>query len=202
MPSRHPTKATLVSTVVSMMDEMAFEAIRSEDVLERSGVSKGSLYHHFEDFSDLLSAALVFRFSQEVEFQIDVYSKILASADSEEDLFQGIASVNHATQKIESKGIRLERARVLALSESNPTLAKELAKVQDRLTDAVTDLITESINRGFVRPDVDPRSLAIFFQAYSLGKVVDDIAGIKVDHEEYMKLLNLVLRTSFGVTRP
>jgi AcrR family transcriptional regulator len=201
MSGKHPTKVTLVATVVSMLDEMAFEDIHSEDVLERSGVSKGSLYHHFEAFSDLLSAALVFRFSQEVDIKIDFYSKILASAHSEEELFQGIASVTDATQKIETKGTRLERARVLALSESNPTLAKELAEVQDRLTDAVTELISESINRGFVRPDVDPRSLATFFQAYSLGKVIDDIAGNNVEHDEYMKLLDLVLRSSFAVTR-
>lgn len=202
MPSRHPTKVTLISTVVAMLDEMAFEEIRSEDVLERSGISKGSLYHHFQDFSDLLSAALVFRFSQEVDFQIDFYSMTLANARNEEELFQGIAAVNDATQKIESKGIRLERARVLALSEANPTLAQALAFEQDRLTEAIVDLIAESINKGFVKSNIDPRAVAVFFQAYSLGKVVDDIAGVKVDHEEYMKLLNLVLRTSFGVTRP
>ena len=202
MFGRHPTKATLISTVVAMLDEMAFEDIRSEDVLERSGVSKGSLYHHFKDFSDLLSAALVFRFSQEVDFQIDFYSKTLASSHSEEELFQGIAAVNYATQKIESKHIRLERARVLALSETNPALAKDLAMEQDRLTDAIIDLITESINKGFLNPDIEPRSLAVFFQAYSLGKVIDDISGIQVDHEEYMKFLDALLRTSFGVPKP
>ena len=45
MPKGHPTKETLIATVVAMLDEKALEDIRSEDVLEVSGISKGSLYH-------------------------------------------------------------------------------------------------------------------------------------------------------------
>jgi len=202
MSRSHPTKLTLISTVVDLLDEKVPEDIRSEDVLERSGISKGSLYHHFKDFSDLINAALVLRFAREVDFNIEIISKTLIHARTEEELFQGIAQVSNATQKTESKGIRFERARVLALSEGNPKMAKELAQEQDRLTEAVIDLIQESINKGFIKADINPRAAAVFVQAYSLGKVVDDIAGVRVDHDEYMKLIDYVLRSSFGASQP
>ena len=198
MSINHPTKATLIATVVAMLDEKALEEIRSEDVLEASGISKGSLYHHFEDFADLINAALVFRFSRGVDSNIKLISKTLAKARTEEELFQALSLVNKATQDPEVRSTRFERARVLAISESNPKMALELAQEQDRLTDAVTDLVQESINKGFINASLDPASVAVFIQAYTLGKVVDDIAGDKIEIEKYLRFLDNLMRKCFA----
>ncbi len=198
MARNHPTKDSLIATVVTMLDEKALEDIRSEDVLEVSGISKGSLYHHFEDFSDLINAALVFRFSLGVDVNIRLISTTLAKASTEEELFYGLSLVNRATQEPQVRNIRFERARVLALSETNAKMAKELAAEQDRLTDAVTDLVQEAINKGFVDPNIDPASVAVFLQAYTIGKVVDDIADDKIEIEKYLKFLDHILRKSLG----
>jgi AcrR family transcriptional regulator len=200
MPQSHPTKAALIATVVSLLDERSLEDIRSDEVLELSGVSKGSLYHHFNDFSDLLNTALVVRFSQEVDYNIDAISRTLVHARTQEELFQGLAQVTRATQKPESKATRFERARVLALSEGSAQLAKQLGEEQDRLTDAVTDLVRECIHKGFIKPDLDPKAVAVFIQAYSLGKVVDDIAQNQVDFEIWVKLIDQVLWSSFAAS--
>ncbi|MCX6429787.1 MAG: TetR/AcrR family transcriptional regulator [Actinobacteria bacterium] len=198
MNNLHPTKATLIATTVKLLNERALTEIRSDEVLEISGVSKGSLYHHFNDFSDLINTALVARFAEEVDFNIELIANTLARATSKEELFQGLAQVTIATQKPESRSIRFERARVLALSEESPQLSAELGAEQDRLTEAVTDLVLESINKGFIRSDLDPRAIAVFIQAYSLGTVVDDVAGEHVNPEAYYKLIDTVLRASLA----
>lgn len=198
MNSLHPTKATLITTTMNLIEERPLEEIRSDEVLERSGVSKGSLYHHFSDFSELLNTALVARFAQEVDLNIEIISKTLIHARSKEELFQGLAQVTVATQKAESRSIRFERARIIALSEGNHILQVQLAAEQDRLTDAVTDLVRESINKGFIREDLNPRAIAVFIQAYSLGKVVDDVAKNPVNLEDYYKVIDIVLRSSFA----
>lgn len=198
MNSFHPTKAILIETTVKLLDERSPDDIRSDEVLEISGVSKGSLYHHFTDFPELINSALVARFAQEVDLNIEIIATTLKSAKSKEELFQGLAIITTATQKPESRNIRFERARVLALSEGNPYLSRELAVVQDRLTEAVTDLVRESMNKGFIRSDLDPRAVAVFIQAYSLGRVVDDVAGERTNPEEYYKLIDTVLRSSLA----
>lgn len=198
MNSLHPTKATLIATTVILLEERSPEEIRSDDVLEKSGISKGSLYHHFNDFADLINTALVSRFAREVDFNIEIISGALSKATSREQLFQGLMQVTIGTQKPESRSIRFERARVLALSENNPLLHKQLSAEQDRLTEAVTDLVQESINKGFIREDLNPRAVAVFIQAYSLGKVVDDVTNTPVDPNEYYKLIDRMLRATFG----
>ena len=49
----HPTKQTLIDTVLALMEKKSIEQISSDEVLEISNISKGSLYHHFEDFPEL-----------------------------------------------------------------------------------------------------------------------------------------------------
>ena len=54
MASSHPTKEALIDAVLELLQSEHLVEVTSEEVLEKSGISKGSLYYHFEDFSDLL----------------------------------------------------------------------------------------------------------------------------------------------------
>ena len=59
MDSLHPTKRALVVTVLEELKSKKPSDLTSELILEKSGISKGSLYHHFEDFDDLIETAEV-----------------------------------------------------------------------------------------------------------------------------------------------
>ena len=61
MDSLHPTKRALITTVLEQLKTLKPSEITSESVLDKSGISKGSLYHHFEDFDDLIETAQVIR---------------------------------------------------------------------------------------------------------------------------------------------
>ena len=53
----HPTKSSLIHCAADLLDKYRFDEITVEMVLDRSGVSKGSLYHHFEDLDELMDIA-------------------------------------------------------------------------------------------------------------------------------------------------
>ena len=194
MSSAHPTRTALIATTVSLLDARPLEEIRSEDVLEASGISKGSLYHHFNDFSDLLNTALVHRFSLWVDLSIELLTHVLETSHSKDEIFAGIEHVTELTQGPEGLPRRFERARVLALAENNPQLARELGEEQARLTNALADLTREAIYRGFYRADLDPVSVALFIQAYSFGKVLDDISSEHVEFEQWKPFISGMLR--------
>ena len=100
MESTHPTKVVLIKTVVEMMNSKQVTEITSEDVLKESGISKGSLYHHFEDFNDLLEQALVYRFTLSVDRSIEMLTQVLGTTNREEFL-EGIHQVTLNTQSVE-----------------------------------------------------------------------------------------------------
>ena len=80
----HPTRERLIDTVVSLLDEKGAEHISVDEVLSSSGISKGSLYHHFEDYSDLIESAYIRRFSAWVDTSIAAMADIVSAANSRE----------------------------------------------------------------------------------------------------------------------
>jgi AcrR family transcriptional regulator len=65
--------------------------LRFEMVLDRSNISKGSLYHHFEDIYHLLEAAMISRFARYVDTNIASLRSLLETATTSETLYAGLA---------------------------------------------------------------------------------------------------------------
>lgn len=191
--SSHPTRDRLIETMAELLDGSDPEHITADQVLTASGVSKGSLYHHFEDFEDLLEAALISRFSVNVDATIDGLAKILATVKSREELVSALREANAHDQAQSRAKFRLERARAAGLTYSSPRFHDALGIEQQRLTDAFTDLFIEAQNKGWMSADINPRAAAVFVQAYTVGRVVDDIAPEKVDPQAWVDLLMTVI---------
>jgi AcrR family transcriptional regulator len=189
----HPTRDRLIETMVELLDGSDPEHITADQVLSASGVSKGSLYHHFEDFEDLLEAALIARFSVNVDVTIDTMSKILATVNSRDEMLEALRELNVYNQAQSRSSYRLERARAAGLTYSSPRFHDALGKEQERLTEAFIDLFKEAQNKGWMSTDIDARAAAVFVQAYTVGRVVDDIAPEKVDPDAWISLIMVVV---------
>lgn len=191
--SSHPTRDRLIETMAELLDGSDPEHITADQVLTASGVSKGSLYHHFEDFEDLLEAALISRFSVNVDSTIDGLAQILATVESREELVSALRQANAHDQAQSRAKFRLERARAAGLTYSSPRFHDALGVEQQRLTDAFTDLFIEAQNKGWMSTDINPRAAAVFVQAYTVGRVVDDIAPEKVEPQAWVDLIMTVI---------
>ncbi len=193
----HPTKALLVETVVELLENTKPADIQADKVLEISGISKGSLYHHFEDLGELVEAAQVARYSKWISISVDVMTNILPKAKNLDELRASLAAVTKATQRHDLAKYRLERARALADAEGNPRFQKAMALETDRLTSLLEDLCREVIEKGWFRKDLNPRALAVFIQAYTLGKLVDDFSPNKVSEDDWNDLINGIVINYF-----
>jgi hypothetical protein len=98
--------------------------------------------------------------------------------------------ITKATQRHDLSKFRLERARALANAEGNLRFQKALATETDRLTSLLEDLCREVIEKGWFRKDLNPRALAVFIQAYTLGKLVDDFSPNRVSEDEWNALID------------
>jgi AcrR family transcriptional regulator len=146
----HPTRERLIETMATLLDGEDTEHITADQVLTISGISKGSLYHHFEDFDELLEASLIRRFSQNVDLSIAALLNIVATAKSRDELLTMVQALNAHEQDAARAPFRLERARAAGLTHSSPRFTLALGVEQERLTDAFTDLIAEGQNKGWV----------------------------------------------------
>lgn len=197
----HPTKQLLIDTVLRLISTVPVEQLTCDEVLRESGVSRGSLYHHFEDYPDLIEHALATRFAASVDASIQTFATAVRTSNSADDFRLKVLAFNRDTQSPQRQATRLDRVVAFASAANSPRFREVLATQQQRLTDAQADAIAEAQERGWVRADVDSHALAVFVQAYTLGRVVDDVSVHPVDADAWAKLIGEVLERTFFAQR-
>jgi AcrR family transcriptional regulator len=194
----HETKERLIQTTVELIDEMSLESISSALILERSGVSKGSMYHFFDDLGDLLDAAYARRFSYLVKISADYLRQIVETANDAEEFFALLRKLTIRTQERGKSSTRFERARMLARAEGNERFRKILGDIQQELTDTMAESVRMAQEKGWVTKKYQPRTISVFIQSYTLGRVVDEIVENHMNDEDWNNLIHAIAETVFG----
>ncbi|MEY2634141.1 MAG: hypothetical protein RIS75_81 [Actinomycetota bacterium] len=174
-----------------------FELLNVEHVLEISGISRGSLYHHFEDFSELLEAAEIEIFSIYVDLTIEKITSVVQASTSREVFIERIKKVTRATQNPDLTVLRAQRIGALARATGNERFRKALGLEQQRLTDSLADLFREAQEKELSAREYDTHAAAVFIQAYTIGRAIDDIAPHRVDPEAWYTLIDSVVENFF-----
>lgn len=185
----HPTKEKLIQTVLDLVEVHPWENITSDMVLEVSGITKGSLYHHFVDFSELIETVRVKRFSKWVDETINTLTDHMNRSKSRKDILDILRDYTTYSQSFKRAPNRFERAETIALTRNNPRLLAQLSESQERLTRALTELFSNAQEKGIVKKEMDPKVIAVFVQAYTLGKIIDDINSDKMNPDNWVELI-------------
>jgi AcrR family transcriptional regulator len=196
MSTLHPTKAKLLDTAVALIDEFGPIGFTVDALLERSTISKGSLYHHFVDFSDVIEQAQVIRFSRYIDADIKALFEMLSTARSGAELRERFESLVLATSDPSRADARSDRATIVGLARHSKNFAEALGREQQRVTDALADIAREAQEKGYIRTDVDVRVLATFIQTYTLGFVLNDITIDPILPDEWSKFVSALLAAS------
>ena len=192
------TRQNLIKATSELMDLHAIEDISASMILERAGASKSSMYHFFEDFGDLLDETYVVRFGENVRVSIVVIEKIIARSTTKEEFFVALDRLTASTQDRGLASLRFSRARELARSERNEKFQKSLGKLQQQLTDSLTSAFQTAQDKGFLNKDFEARTGAVFIQAYTLGRIVDDITENQMNDADWQKLIGRIAREVLG----
>jgi AcrR family transcriptional regulator len=195
----HPTKVALLDTVIKLLETKSLEDITSDEVLRVSGVSRGSMYHHFADFGDVLEQAQVRRFGRYIDESIAALVQVAFSSPTREELRSGLQRITRATQDAGFGNRRFDRVMPYGAAANNPRMRETLGREQERLTSAIADLVTDAQNNGYFTTEFSPRTIAVMIQAYTMGKIVDDVTPNHVDAEEWNLMIDALLDRLFGV---
>jgi AcrR family transcriptional regulator len=187
------TRAKLLQTAVEMLDELQEKEVTAAEILRRTGIARGSLYHFWDTIGDLIEEAYLVRYSRFVEKSGGVIRQLLEECKTKEQFYAGLARVTELTQDPDRKANRYERARILGMAEKNEKFRKALGQVQQGLTDEFTEQFREVQNRGWFNKDFDPRAAAVLIQAYTLGKILDDVVENPMNSLSWNDLIGLIV---------
>lgn len=198
----HLTKERLISYTASLLSEKPGSEIEIDQVLTVSGISKGSLYHHFEDFSELVETAQLKLFCETVDNKITQLTKILDQVQSEEEMKKDFRILIRSTDEGKSKVELFNQLDPLCRSLHSERLKKEMRFEQERLTQRWVLLFEECARRGWGKPELNPRAVALLVQGMLMGRLFDEVSLIRVDLDAWHQVVDLVFESLFFATSP
>lgn len=198
MHNLHETKQHLIQATSELMDIHAIEDISAAMVLERAGASKSSMYHFFDDFNDLLEETYLLRFRESIGASITVIDKIIKSSNTKEEFFLGLDRLTASTQARDKAALRFSRARMFGRSERQEKFKNSLGELQQQLTDSLTEAFELAQDKGFLNKKFEARTGAVFIQAYTLGRIVDDVTDNHMNDQDWEKLISRIAREVLG----
>lgn len=197
MERLHPTKRLLLETVIKLLDTKKPEEILSDEVLQISGISKGSMYYHYKDWYEIIEDAICERFGRYVDRSVELCENAMNKSKTRDDLVNFLKQVTRETQKSEQLAVRYARVQAIAMASQSDRMKKKLGAVQERLTESLEDLFREAKERGWAKEGMNPRAVAVLVQAYTFGHVIDDFTPEHMEIEAWYRLIDQVVEDVF-----
>lgn len=186
----HPTRIKIIAAASELMKKKGVAEFHIDDLLAATELTRGAVYHHFENVGDVIEATLLAIYTEGVEENINQVRQVLATATTFDEFRKGVVRSNRYF--IENKKLRLVRklrAHAMAATATSSQLSKAISLKQDDITSEYISVIVEAQAHGWVRPDLDSSALAVFIQAYSFGIIVDDISQTKTDIDSLARII-------------
>jgi len=188
-PPLHPTAQKLVETVIEMLKVTPYNGIKSENVLARSGISRGPLYHHFENFEDLIESAQTQIYLGSVTVWVTALaSAIESSADADSAREQVRILVASESMKVSIQQLT-QGIGIIHNASSIEQLHQRLGKTQEKLTQEWMKVYQLCIDKGWADSNIDSRAVAILIQAAFYGRILDNLSNVQMKSNDWIRAL-------------
>ena len=182
-PRKTPDLEEIIAVTTELLLEHGDSGFRIEDVIERTGISKSSLYLHFGDRDGLVASAYAEMFTTEANLNITQAIAVFAGVKTKDQLDAAISIVVNALVRTPA-AVRWNRIDVLSSVRHKPDFLARIAQAQTRRNSALEEVFRTQQELGNVRSDLDPREMAVLIQGVSFGRLLRDIDNRLKDRNE------------------
>jgi AcrR family transcriptional regulator len=173
------TVALVIDAARRAMRTAGETAVRVQEISSETGVSIGSIYHHFGDREGLIRAAYVRQFTESVSADIERLKTWSATLTSTEDLRERYDDmIDFLTNYFEMMPVA-ERAAIVGSAVSRADLRAAIAESHTKLTDGLTEVMQNLSNAGILKQHIAPRAAAQVILGLLHGRVLTEIDNDK-----------------------
>lgn len=198
-PRQVPDFDKVIDVTIDLLQSNGEIGFRIEDLMERTGVSKSSLYNKFTDREGLIAAAHARQYQRLVEESVSAIRYVIETATSGSELETLLATITRMTQSPDRDWERMARISAIAGSVASTEFRERLEEAQTALTDALAHMVEVAAARGLAEPRYPARTIAAFVQAYTLGRVLVGLDQRRHpdEAEHWNRLVDDVVRMMF-----
>ena len=178
-PSKRSDGLRTISRIVEFaakeLDEVGAVQFNLDRVIEKSGVSRGSVYHHFGDRDGLIVAVEVSEIVQILTSGNERMRRLFSEASSGEDIIKGFEAAIRAGTGSTGRKYRRRRIASLATAQHSPAIAEALADLQLKETDYWVATLSIGTQRGLIQPFEPLLGTADVVQSLLVGRILVDL---------------------------
>lgn len=172
-PVRQPetTRAKILDTALELFHTRTFNGTSINEIVERSGITKGALFHHFKGKDDLGQAVINEPLREEIHrVWVEPLRNSVDPVEVLLSIMRGLAQMVRDNCDMLERGCPLNNL-AQELSSHDPAFKALLQSVYAEWEDAIEAALRSGIAAGNVRPDIDPKSAAVTIVAFSEGAI-------------------------------
>ncbi len=158
------------------MSEFGLADFNLDRVIEKSGVARSSVYHHFGGRNGLIAALETSSTMRSLERGMSQFDAMLDDLTSGEQAFQFIEMGLRLFGSQENRQLRQRRITSLAACQSASAIREVLAKDQRWGTEVFARVLEKSKERGLCDPVEPFMGLAYVIQSMLVGRILVDIS--------------------------
>jgi AcrR family transcriptional regulator len=176
------------------MEDGGESAVRIQELSAQTGVSIGSIYHHFGDRDGLIRATYVHNFASSIQQDIARAKRFMAKMHSTEEIAQHYDEMLRFLVEHFKHVPAAKRANIIGNTTGRPFLRAALAEVQHELTEQLTEVMELLQERKMLKPHLSPRAAAVMTLGMLHGRIVAEIDSSPVSDLEW----NRAMISAFG----
>ena len=171
---KKPDLDAIIEVAIELVLRHGDSGFRIEELIERTGISKSSLYLHFGDRDGLVGLALSTAFLRDIRNNVDDAAVLLADVKNRKQMEEAIPQLVELALNTPDFA-RWQRVMVLASARNRPEMMKRVSEGQTMVNTAIEELVRELQNSGAVRIDLDAREIGVLIQTAIIGRIFRDI---------------------------
>ncbi len=182
-----PTQERAASTIraaidatADLLDRLPEHHVTLEAIRLRSGVSQGSLSHHFGGRGGVIAAAHVERYARTCAADEQFLGRLEGQGSVTESFVSTILGFIEQMLSPERREVRWLRMSAIAAALHDPSLTAALSAHYTSLTSRMAALIEDAQRDGIAVEEHDARTIALLLTMHAQGLVLDDLVGTDV----------------------
>ncbi len=169
-------RGRLIEVTLAYLATHGEASLRVADIARRAGVTTGAIYGHYDSRAGLLAAAYAERMRDVVANDLSI--RRMAEASYPADPMTDPAYQEYARNILSDAGVeaRIRWLEAVIRAQHDPELDALITPIKRETLDLIAGALRQSQEHGYVRPDIDPRALAVVAFATGLGmRVLRDV---------------------------
>lgn len=181
-----PVMRAVLDAVIERLNDGDESLIRIPEICEATGINYGSVYHHFGSRDGVIDAAYEMMFISMAHEDIAALRRISDASNSLEEYIVAMQPlIARLSADDDRRARRACRVRIVAAAQTRPALRKLIGEAQANVTNELVNVAQVGQDRGWLRPDISARAIAVLVQVVVFGRTLDDISSEPIDQAEW-----------------